>query len=264
MKAIWKRFIVSCKIVIYCKDQIFALRNLKHRSDIRALSGRMSMFEVQERTTSHRAAVEHDPSLEAPKFLGSFGAVWSQEPFGVCWGYSIASSPLMHPDKIQLCVVLVDWTVESTNELRLGEATGGELPMCRKLVDRSQKHALSTVVVICSDTKLSIYNLSWWRYWRTADDRCTDVRAISWIDQYVICVYLSFVIFPTKTWKWMIGANGLLLLAIHSPSSDVRLPFCPKAICDNKSLAPPWCALCARAPLFFPRRGDFRMGHKND
>ena len=30
----------------------------------------------------------------------------------------------MHPDKIQLCVVLVDWTVESTQELRLGEATG--------------------------------------------------------------------------------------------------------------------------------------------
>ena len=30
----------------------------------------------------------------------------------------------MHPDKIQLCVVLVDWTVESTKELRLGEATG--------------------------------------------------------------------------------------------------------------------------------------------
>ncbi|CAJ1376806.1 unnamed protein product [Effrenium voratum] len=38
--------------------------------------------------------------------------------------YSIASSPMMHPDKIQLCVVLVDWTVESTKELRLGEATG--------------------------------------------------------------------------------------------------------------------------------------------
>eukprot|EP00913_Durusdinium_trenchii_P035137 g32871.t1 len=38
--------------------------------------------------------------------------------------YSIASSPLMHPDKIQLCVVLVDWTVESTKELRLGECTG--------------------------------------------------------------------------------------------------------------------------------------------
>eukprot|EP00434_Breviolum_minutum_P033364 symbB.v1.2.029522.t1/scaffold3242.1/size60447/3 len=38
--------------------------------------------------------------------------------------YSIASSPLMHPDKIQLCVVLVDWTVETTNELRLGECTG--------------------------------------------------------------------------------------------------------------------------------------------
>eukprot|EP00438_Fugacium_kawagutii_P001166 Skav206565 [mRNA] locus=scaffold925:71200:71802:+ [translate_table: standard] len=38
--------------------------------------------------------------------------------------YSIASSPLMHPDRIQLCVVLVDWTVESTQELRLGECTG--------------------------------------------------------------------------------------------------------------------------------------------
>ena len=38
--------------------------------------------------------------------------------------YSIASSPLMHPDRIQLCVVLVDWTVNSTNELRLGECTG--------------------------------------------------------------------------------------------------------------------------------------------
>eukprot|EP00913_Durusdinium_trenchii_P002484 g2296.t1 len=38
--------------------------------------------------------------------------------------YSIASSPLMHADKIQLCVVLVDWTVESTKELRLGECTG--------------------------------------------------------------------------------------------------------------------------------------------
>ena len=35
----------------------------------------------------------------------------------------------MHPDKIQLCVVLVDWTVESTQELRLGEATGaGSVP----------------------------------------------------------------------------------------------------------------------------------------
>ncbi|CAE7795397.1 PFOR, partial [Symbiodinium necroappetens] len=38
--------------------------------------------------------------------------------------YSIASSPLMHPDKIQLCVVLVDWKVESTQELRIGECTG--------------------------------------------------------------------------------------------------------------------------------------------
>ncbi|CAE7422078.1 PFOR, partial [Symbiodinium pilosum] len=38
--------------------------------------------------------------------------------------YSIASSPLMHPDRIQLCVVLVDWTVETTKELRLGECTG--------------------------------------------------------------------------------------------------------------------------------------------
>ncbi|CAE7360615.1 unnamed protein product, partial [Symbiodinium pilosum] len=38
--------------------------------------------------------------------------------------YSIASSPLMHPDRIQLCVVLVDWTVETTRELRLGECTG--------------------------------------------------------------------------------------------------------------------------------------------
>lgn len=38
--------------------------------------------------------------------------------------YSIASSPLMHPDMIQLCVVQVDWTVESTKEFRIGEATG--------------------------------------------------------------------------------------------------------------------------------------------
>jgi len=38
--------------------------------------------------------------------------------------YSIASSPLMHPDKIQLCVVQVDWTVPSSAEFRIGEATG--------------------------------------------------------------------------------------------------------------------------------------------
>lgn len=38
--------------------------------------------------------------------------------------YSIASSPLMHPDMIQLCVVQVDWKVESTQEFRIGEATG--------------------------------------------------------------------------------------------------------------------------------------------
>jgi len=38
--------------------------------------------------------------------------------------YSIASSPSMHPDMIQLCVVQVDWTVESTDEFRIGEATG--------------------------------------------------------------------------------------------------------------------------------------------
>jgi len=38
--------------------------------------------------------------------------------------YSIASSPLMHPDMIQLCVVQVDWEVESTKEFRIGEATG--------------------------------------------------------------------------------------------------------------------------------------------
>lgn len=37
----------------------------------------------------------------------------------------------MHPDKIQLCVVLVDWTVESTKELRLGEATGAKLAVGR-------------------------------------------------------------------------------------------------------------------------------------
>ena len=46
------------------------------------------------------------------------------ERYSCCRGYSIASSPMMHPEKIQLCVVLVDWTVESTQELRLGEATG--------------------------------------------------------------------------------------------------------------------------------------------
>eukprot|EP00928_Gymnodinium_smaydae_P030133 TRINITY_DN2247_c0_g1_i2.p1 TRINITY_DN2247_c0_g1~~TRINITY_DN2247_c0_g1_i2.p1 ORF type:complete len:1896 (+),score=381.74 TRINITY_DN2247_c0_g1_i2:84-5690(+) len=51
--------------------------------------------------------------------------------------YSIASSPAMHPDKIQLCVVRVDWTVESTNEFRVGETTGyliasqpGDIIMC--------------------------------------------------------------------------------------------------------------------------------------
>eukprot|EP00933_Yihiella_yeosuensis_P073880 TRINITY_DN8266_c1_g3_i1.p1 TRINITY_DN8266_c1_g3~~TRINITY_DN8266_c1_g3_i1.p1 ORF type:complete len:1881 (-),score=449.35 TRINITY_DN8266_c1_g3_i1:199-5841(-) len=38
--------------------------------------------------------------------------------------YSIASSPNMHPDMIQLCVVMVDWKVESTGEYRIGEATG--------------------------------------------------------------------------------------------------------------------------------------------
>eukprot|EP00930_Biecheleria_cincta_P027746 TRINITY_DN19429_c0_g2_i1.p1 TRINITY_DN19429_c0_g2~~TRINITY_DN19429_c0_g2_i1.p1 ORF type:complete len:1904 (+),score=358.79 TRINITY_DN19429_c0_g2_i1:352-5712(+) len=38
--------------------------------------------------------------------------------------YSIASSPSMHPDQIQLCVVMVDWKVESTQELRIGETTG--------------------------------------------------------------------------------------------------------------------------------------------
>lgn len=51
--------------------------------------------------------------------------------------YSIASSHLMHPDRIQLCVVQVDWTVESTKEYRIGEATGymkrhlpGDVLMC--------------------------------------------------------------------------------------------------------------------------------------
>jgi sulfite reductase alpha subunit-like flavoprotein len=38
--------------------------------------------------------------------------------------YSIASAPSMHPDKIQLCVVMVDWEVDSTKEVRIGEATG--------------------------------------------------------------------------------------------------------------------------------------------
>jgi len=38
--------------------------------------------------------------------------------------YSIASSPMMHPDKIQLCVVQVDWKVPTTSEFRIGEATG--------------------------------------------------------------------------------------------------------------------------------------------
>ncbi|CAE8615529.1 unnamed protein product [Polarella glacialis] len=38
--------------------------------------------------------------------------------------YSIASSSSMHPDTIQLCVVMVDWIVGSTNERRIGEATG--------------------------------------------------------------------------------------------------------------------------------------------
>ena len=45
--------------------------------------------------------------------------------------YSIASSPLMHPDKIQLCVVLVDWTVETTQEFRLGECTGWDTALMR-------------------------------------------------------------------------------------------------------------------------------------
>jgi len=38
--------------------------------------------------------------------------------------YSIASSPAMHPDVIQLCVVRVDWEVPSTKEFRIGECTG--------------------------------------------------------------------------------------------------------------------------------------------
>ena len=38
--------------------------------------------------------------------------------------YSIASSPSMHSDMIQLCVVTVDWNVHTTGELRIGEATG--------------------------------------------------------------------------------------------------------------------------------------------
>ena len=38
--------------------------------------------------------------------------------------YSIASSPSMHADMIQLCVVTVDWNVHTTGELRIGEATG--------------------------------------------------------------------------------------------------------------------------------------------
>lgn len=38
--------------------------------------------------------------------------------------YSIASSSMMYPDTIQLCVVMVDWTVERTKEFRVGETTG--------------------------------------------------------------------------------------------------------------------------------------------
>lgn len=38
--------------------------------------------------------------------------------------YSIASSPRMHADVIQLCVATVTWTVERTGEVRIGEATG--------------------------------------------------------------------------------------------------------------------------------------------
>ena len=53
--------------------------------------------------------------------------------------YSIASSPLMHPDKIQLCVVLVDWTVESTKELRLGECTGHDLLLLTLLHKRHRQ-----------------------------------------------------------------------------------------------------------------------------
>mmetsp|Transcript_3531 Transcript_3531/g.8271 ORF Transcript_3531/g.8271 Transcript_3531/m.8271 type:complete len:1929 (-) Transcript_3531:295-6081(-) len=37
--------------------------------------------------------------------------------------YSIASSPLMHPDKIELCIVAVDWEVRSRKELRKGQTT---------------------------------------------------------------------------------------------------------------------------------------------
>jgi sulfite reductase (NADPH) flavoprotein alpha-component len=37
--------------------------------------------------------------------------------------YSIASSPLMHPDEIELCVVAVDWEVPSLGETRFGQCT---------------------------------------------------------------------------------------------------------------------------------------------
>ena len=67
--------------------------------------------------------------------------------------YSIASSPLMHPDKIQLCVVLVDWTVETTKELRLGECTGRDTALmrvifsmilgpCRSVIEFSCNHMI--------------------------------------------------------------------------------------------------------------------------
>lgn len=37
--------------------------------------------------------------------------------------YSIASSPLMHPDEIELCVVAVDWEVPSKGVTRFGQCT---------------------------------------------------------------------------------------------------------------------------------------------
>eukprot|EP00927_Polykrikos_kofoidii_P046141 TRINITY_DN40337_c0_g1_i1.p1 TRINITY_DN40337_c0_g1~~TRINITY_DN40337_c0_g1_i1.p1 ORF type:complete len:1902 (+),score=402.20 TRINITY_DN40337_c0_g1_i1:435-5708(+) len=67
----------------------------------------------------HADVLRHFPSARPP-----LEHLLNMMPLLKPRSYSIASSNLMYPDMIQLCVVQVDWTVETSKEFRIGEATG--------------------------------------------------------------------------------------------------------------------------------------------
>mmetsp|Transcript_117427 Transcript_117427/g.377184 ORF Transcript_117427/g.377184 Transcript_117427/m.377184 type:complete len:1875 (+) Transcript_117427:88-5712(+) len=110
-----KKFFETLSLFAKDEHEKAALESIVASSD----DGKKFYRDLVHDFASHADVLKRFPSARPP-LMHLINMVPALKPRS----YSIASSPLMHPDKIQLCVVQVDWTVPSSAEFRIGEATG--------------------------------------------------------------------------------------------------------------------------------------------